>query len=466
MKAFIVIFPAILATIISLVRSPDRAFLNVYLPSLFLLPILYHLKLSGLPDMGFAQMSLIPIIGIYILKQRFRHIYPNALLDYIVILYVFLCVYSEYKNTGSYQSELGGILWITLLANKLTTIIFPYFLAKWFLLPKQLTVTAIQRIVQLLIITLLVCAWEWRFVVNAHASILGWFFPNQEYWIPTYRYGLVRISGPFPHPILLGIAIGVTFLLNHWLVKNNFWTRNFFFLPPLPLSKGAIYSLMLLAGLLFTISRAPILGTFVGFIFIGIAYSTHRLKSLMIRLMVLGVIAFLGLQSFQYYGSIDKSLADSQLAGAAAYRVEMLFKYLPYVQERLAWGWGYSSIPESVGLKSIDNEFLWITLKHGVYTLASFILIFIVAGISLMRRGLDQKCEDPIERSFCMTLLAIYFMLGVSLITVYMGGQIQPLFFILVGLTEGYLSTKPGEEAVRLLKPKPKKPKEVRVYHS
>lgn len=466
MKTYIVLIPAILATIISMINSPQRAFLYVYLPVLYLLPILYNLKLSGLPDMGFAQMSLIPIIGIYILQQRFNKIFPNTLLDFIVILYVALSCISEYQNTGQTPSEEGGILWITLLANKLTTVLFPYFLAKWILLPKQLTVPTIKIMVQLLIATLLISAWEWRFVVNAHVSLVGWFFPDQEYWIPTYRYGLVRISGPFPHPILLGVALGMTFLLNHWLVKNKFWKKNFFFLPPLPISKGVIYSLMLITGLLLTISRAPILGTFVGFLFIGIAYSSQRFKSLIFRLSILAAIGVIGLQFFIYYGSIDKSLTESQLSGAAAYRVEMLFKYLPYVKERLYWGWGYTSIPENVGLKSIDNEFLWITLKHGIFTLIAFLMIFIVAGLALIRRGLDPKCEDPIERSFCMTLLAVFFMLGLSLITVYMGGQIQPLFFIITGWTQGFLATKPGEEAVEFLKPKPKKVKTMRVYET
>ncbi len=453
MKAYIVLIPAILAALISLIQSPKKAFLNVYLPCLFLLPVIYHLKLKGLPDMGFAQISLIPIIGIHLVVSRFKKCYPSGILDYLVILYVALCAISEYKNTGSYQSSEGGVLWITLLANKFTTVLFPYFLARWFIIPKHLSAPMAQRMVILLIITLIISVWEWRFVVNAQATIVGWFFPDQEYWIPTYRYGLVRISGPFPHPILLGIALGITFLLNYWLVKNKLWLRNFPFFPPLPVSKGVIFSFTLLIGLLFTISRAPILGTFIGFLFIGAAYSTHRVRSLAIRFGALGILFLLGMQSFFYYSNIDRYLAESPLAGAAAYRVDILFKYLPYIQEKPYWGWGYSSLPESAGLKSIDNEFLWITLKHGLYTLACFLMIFIVAGIKLIRRGIDRKCEDPLERSFCMTMLGIFLMLGASLITVYMGGQIQPLFFIMVGWTQGYLATEPGKEAVRLLKP-------------
>lgn len=453
MKAYIILIPGILAVLISCIQSPQRAFLNVYMPCLFLLPILYNLKLSGLPDMGFAQVSLIPIFGLHLVFTRFKHCLPTHILDYLVILYVVLMTISEYKSTGEYQTSEGGILWITLLANKLTTVLFPYLLARWFLIPKKLSVPMAKRMVGLLIITLIISAWEWRFVVNAQTSIIGWFFPDQEYWIPTYRYGLVRISGPFPHPILLGIALGVTFLLNHWLVRNKLWPRNFSFFPRLPLSKGAIYSCILLTGLLLTISRAPIMGTFIGFLFFGAAYSTRRVRSLAIRFAGLGILLILATQSFFYYANIDRYLAESPLAGAAAYRVDILYKYLPYVQEKPYWGWGYSSLPESAGLRSIDNEFLWITLKHGLYTLACFLLIFIVTGIKLIRRGVNKKCEDLLERTFCMTMLGIFFMLGASLITVYMGGQIQPLFFILVGWAQGFLATEPGREAVRFLRP-------------
>jgi hypothetical protein len=459
MRAFIVLIPALLAVWYSLYRSPSKAFINIYIPCLLLLPILYKLELSGFPDLGFAQAALLPITAVHLMRTRFRNTLHTHILDLLVIGYVAASTYSEYVNTGSYLTQQGGILWITLLADSFTTVLFPYFLAKELILSNHLSVPLSKRIIILLIITLIFSAYQWRFVVNAHIRMFSWFFPDQEFPIPSYRYGLVRISGPFPHPILLGIAFGVAFFLNHWLHNNHFWKRNFFLLPPLPLSKGLIYTGIIIIGLGFTISRAPIISTFMGSLFLGIGYSKHPFWSLGIRGILIMILGTLGLQFILQYADIDPTHAQTEMAGAAAYRLEMLYKYLPLVHENLLWGWGYLTVPEKVGLRSIDNEFLRILLIHGIIAMVFFLSIFIVAMVRLLKRGMSPRCKDVVERSFCMTMLGIYFMLGVSLVTVWMGGQIKPLFFILAGWTQGFLSTKPGVEAVAQLRPlqKPEK---------
>lgn len=448
MKAYIVFLPSLIAAWYSWFYSPSRAFLNVYIPCLLLLPILYKLELSGFPDFGFAQAALPPIVILHVLRQKFHLNFRIHLIDALVIGYIAASVYSEYTNTGLYETEKGGILWITLLANKITVILLPYLISKWLIIPKKISIPLAKRIIVLLIITLILCAWEWRMVVNTHITFFGWFFPGQESWIPTYRYGLVRISGPFPHPILLGIAFGVALLLNYWLIKNKFWEKNFSFLPPLPLSKGVIYGIILAIGLLFTISRAPIISTCVASLFLGVGYSTNRVKSFIFRFMILIVLGFIAYNFIAFYSNIDRRLAESQLTGSAVYRIEMLYKYIPLVQEKLWWGWGYSTLPKKAGLLSIDNEYLWILLRHGIFALLCYAAIFAIVMIKLLRRGLDPENNDLYDRSFSFTMLSIYFMLGVSLITVYMGGQIAPLFFVLTGWTQGFLLTNPHKQKV------------------
>jgi len=448
MKAYIAFLPGMIAAWYAWFQSTEKAFLNVYIPALLLLPILYKIELSGLPDLGFAQSAILPIFFLYLLKHRFQPQLKVNLFDLLVIGYVLTSVYSEYVNSGLQETQQGGVMYITLLSSKVTTVLFPYFLAKWLIIPKNLSVSLAKKMIVLLIATLILCAYEWRFVMNAHITFFGWFFPNQEYWIPTWRYGLVRISGPFPHPILLGMAFGVVFLLNHWLVKNKFWDHIFVF--SIPLSKGMIFTCILIFGLGLTISRAPIVSTAVAALFLGIGYSKQRMKSLSFRLIILMILAVIGLQFFHYYSSIDKRLASSQLATAATYRIELVDKYFPLIKKKPYWGWGIGNLPIKSGMKSIDNEYLWILLKHGFVTLSFFVGIILAALWKLFFRGISYKNKDPLDRSFSFTLFSIYFMLSLSFMTVWMGGQIEPLFFVLTGWTQGFLLTKPQEARVLL----------------
>ena len=62
-------FPGLIALIVVLQRGPAFAYLNVYLPVLFLLPTNYRWYAPGLPDPAFHHAAIIPIAAVWLMRD-------------------------------------------------------------------------------------------------------------------------------------------------------------------------------------------------------------------------------------------------------------------------------------------------------------------------------------------------------------------------------------------------------------
>ena len=90
-------------------------------------------------------------------------------------------------------------------------------------------------------------------------------------------------------------------------------------------------------------------------------------------------------------------------------------------------------------MTSVDNQYLLVALNSGLYALLAMVLILLWgAGSHLPLRGLLRSSEDP-KRSLAFTLTGIFILCAVSIATVYLGAQTQPLLFVIAGWSEALL---------------------------
>jgi len=329
---------------------------------------------------------------------------------------------------------------LKLLADMLSNIAAPYALGKALIVQHGNTVPLARRMVFLIFVVIILSFYEMRMTLNPFVYLPGLFFPNQGAdWPTLYRNGMVRIGGPFVQPILFGMGIATTILLNFWLQKNKLWQPNFKLLPRLPLEKGTIIACFLVFGLLMTHSRAPIVSCFLGYLLVGVGVSNQRMTSFYIRFIAVTALLIMIWQLWGTYTQINQWSAQSEEEFNAAYRGEIVRKYWDVVLQKPIWGWGYSLWPKSGGMKSIDNHYLWLALKHGLVPVFILIATTLWIMIRLLIRGLTTPAANKEDSSLAFAFLSILLTMVVSLYTVYMGMQIEPLYFMILGWAEAFI---------------------------
>jgi len=435
MRFIPLLFPLV-AFFAALLRSPERAFLRIYLPVLLIFPQFFTVEVKGFPDLTVGQWTIIPIVLLAGLFRLYRWSFSG--MDLFILFYTFCCVYSEYSTSGF---GLGR----NLLATMLCAVVFPYGMAKMLVQPSAKTVLFIRRFVFLVFISVLLSLYELRFVYNPFIGVFREMFPGQGYdWPALFRLGLVRVGGPYAQPILFGIIIGLAMLFHYWLIRNRFWERNFRYFPSLPLSKATLMMGGLGFGLLMTVSRGPLLSTFLGSLFLGVGYTRSRMRTFVLRFTVLIAAVFVVYQTYLYYLQIDKYLADSEMAGNVAYRGEITREYTALALKKPIWGWGSTNWPVLPGIKSVDNQYLWLFLKHGYMGLLSFLGLLFFIMLRLFYRGIVVPKTQRADSSLSFTYLGAIVAVSTSLITVYLGQQIESIFFMILGVAEGFLCSRFG----------------------
>ena len=66
------IVPGLLVLLLLWVRSPTAVFLDVYLPTLFLLPDYYRWVVPGAPDPNFHHAALLPLVAVFLATNLSR----------------------------------------------------------------------------------------------------------------------------------------------------------------------------------------------------------------------------------------------------------------------------------------------------------------------------------------------------------------------------------------------------------
>jgi hypothetical protein len=412
-----------LAAIIWLIRRTTRAaYLDVYLFTIFLLPGWCRFMAPGAPDPTFHESAILPIAAIYLLRARSRWRFSYG--DALVLLFAIQVGYSEYTNAGYNEAQ-------NLMFDMIAGGLLPYVLAKGLIQTRDDRVAFVKRIVTLLAILSVFLAYEFRFALNPYRMIFDRFFPGQgDGWVTTFRYGFARSAGPFGHAILAGIVFLIGFHLQRWLENSRLWER--------PL-KSRLMTAALFGNILMTMVRGPQIGAVIAAVVSAIGSGANprkRARWVAVAIVAIGIPA--GIASYSY-AAVGRAAAKTASQESAAYRKELIDKYVAIAIDHAWFGWGRNGWPKVAGMPSIDNYYLLLSLMHGVPATALLLTLLAAMFARLLRNGMRAGMLKPKGSSLSFRLAGIFAGFAFAILTVYMGDNVIPIFFTLTGFAEGYL---------------------------
>ena len=424
------IVPGIWAAFVAFSKSPQRAFLDIYIPVLLCLPDYYRWIVPALPDPSFSHGAVLPIALAFVVKGKSK--WRFSLGDFLVLGYAYTVGYSEYLTTGYNEAQ-------NLMFDMFCLVLLPYVLTKGLVEPNGLRVEFAKRLVFCLFLISLISVYEFKFASTPWRMLLDRFFPGQgQGWVTTFRWGFARVAGPYGHAILAGAILIIGFRIQRWLEWSRHWEPRFR-KPALPWPKARVITLGLVAGVLMTMVRGPWIG---GFLAAGVAMIGRAKNRWLAVSAVAGTLVVVGIPVgvvFYQYAAVGRANAKTVAQESAAYRKELIDKYVGVAMERSIWGWGRNTWPRVSGMPSIDNYYLLLAIMHGVPSLVCLLGIILITPIRLFVFEMKKPPPQPRGSSLGFTLISIYIAVGWTIATVYMGAQLMPLLFIITGWAEGYL---------------------------
>lgn len=430
--SLVVYLALIAAAVLALQKSPGRALLVVWLPVLLLVPDGFRAITPGLPDPNFNQAAIIPIVAVALL--RYGRQWRLAPMDGLIVLFAAWVGWSDYMARGYADAQ-------NLMFSMLFSVVAPYVAARLVIPAEGLDVAVARRFVILVFGVAVVGVWEARFGFNPFHAFIGVLFPGQGTgWVTTFRYGMARVAGPYSHAILAGIMMAVAFSLQRWLQAGGHWEPRFARLPALPVAKARVITGALFAGMLMTVARGPWLGAAVAAAVFAVGQARDRRRALHIGAAVLAVTALAGAWVLNDYLDIKPGAAMTMSQESALYRKVLFEEYFDIAMAKAWFGWGLTTWPKVHGMTSIDNYYLLLSLMHGLPAMGMLVLMMLGTAAQCVRRGLS---EPPGTHSPAFAMAGVFLAIFVALGTVYLGEQVLPTLFFMLGWAQGWLRS-PG----------------------
>jgi hypothetical protein len=428
----IAVVPAIASFAVMRWSSIASALFWVYLPVILLLPENYT---WGLPPLSFHQYAIVPI-GIVLCWRAMSGRWNGSPLDVAVFAFIGWMIVADFHSAGFVDI-------VKRIVTPLTLAVFPYMAGKLLIEQAGLRVAFARRFAFLLFVDVLLSVYEFHMGVNPFRLVLGRFFSSPSPWFTQIRYGLGRTAGPFGHAILMGTAVAIAILFHRYLMHFGLWEGRFRWLPGLPLNKPWIMLLSLIAGSIMTLSRGPWLAVAAGAMFASVGTSRDRgraLKRTVVVLVLCGTLVYSVGKT--YVSDSAPSHAGQEERASAQYRAQLFDEYREIALQRTLWGWGSLYWPRVAGMASVDNWYLLVTLMYGVTGLVLFATMLATAFLLLIRNGLAATDLDGEHRALFFTLSGIIVAIAVAIATVFLGSQLYPLLFLLLGWSDACLRNR------------------------
>lgn len=413
--------PALLAIYFAFAKSPSKAFLWVYIPTLMLIPNYYRWVVAGAPDPTFNEAAILPIAFAFFAKGgRWK----LTVTDGLVLGFASCVAYSQFLATGYNDAQ-------NLIFDMVATVVLPYLLTKALIEPEGLGVEFAKKMVVLLCIVAATNAYEFKMISNIYQTILNPFFPGDmgRGWVTTSRNSFGRSAGPFAHAIFAGVIFAVGYRVQRWLQINGHWPSK---------QRSRLMTAAMIAGMVFTQSRGPQLGCIFGAVATFVGRSKNRRTVMVAILAGVIVIGTPTAIAFWNYVSVGRAAAKSETQETAAYRKELIDKYTDIAMEHASFGWGLNDWPRVPGMPSIDNHFLLLALRHGLIALGFFVVMVLSQCIRLGMFCARTPRSEPAS-GLAFTLLGAILSIAFSAMTVFLGEQSQILLFIVIGWSEGLM---------------------------
>ncbi len=432
----ILFVPAGIAAVVVMAGGARRGFLWVYLPTLLLLPMYYTIRFPHLPPVTFLDMAMVPVALALMVEGlpgwRLR------VMDFVVLGFVLSAGYSEAR--GGTTPDGGLQVYVNLVA-----VAFPYMMGRQWMEPRkgasheeavQWRAQFVRVFVSLLTMDVVIGVYD--FLAGKSSSQRVWkaFFPEQTVdWPEQMRWGFGRIQGPFAQAILAGMIFTMGIAYCMWLQRaDSRWGMR-----PLTTELRVrwrnVVMVAMVAGLLMTQSRGPWIGAMILFAVLWLPLASSFRQALAVVLVLLAVG---GTGAYVYgkkYTAGSREHAQTVEQEDAIYRRELIGNYMPLVLEKPLTGWGVSFYPSVRGQKSIDNEYLFLAVIQGVPGLFFFVWMSVGSCVRVAR--LLRYAERADDRFLLYAHLGVVVSLLVTMTTVYVGQQVAPLYFLVLGWMQG-----------------------------
>jgi len=436
-QTVVIAIPGLLALIVCIRRGPERAFLNVYMPVLLLLPQLYYWQISG--QLSFADTAILPIGLVFLFQQRRKM--PWNSIDLLVVAYVTITVVAEGMNKGY---KLGSQ---NLALQYFCSIFLPYFVSKQIFRRQELGFEVAKRVALCLTIVAVISIYEFRMGRDPFTRFFEGIFPPLSN-TTVFRAGFMRTQGPYGHALTLGIVMVVGFRIARWLEWRGVWNEPMGFLR---ISKIRFCQFWIAAGSIMALSVGPLLGAACGAIAILICRAQNRKRAIVSLILITALVGVPIYSAFKAYVSVDPAVAqrgDDRFQEDSAYRNKLVPLYIPVVEERPTWGWGRNGFPVQNGMLSIDNGYLFTALTFGIYALGVQVALYLWSPIRLGMFSGPLRRTDP-RALAAFTLIGIYVLLTVVNGTVLVGGgPVERFFYVITGWCAALLNEKAPHVAV------------------
>jgi O-antigen ligase len=412
----IILIPFIISAALLVSREPKDVFILVFLPFLTLLPSYFDVELvSGTPELYFWSAALIPILIAWVLRG-FQG-YSLDWMDLILVGYVLTIFFGQWGNSDYKKAQ-------KLLFNNLMAILFPYLLVRAFCEDRGTLIKMIRLMTFLGAFIAVFNMYEFRMFTNYFDQILRRLWPSSVMWdigMVLHRWGFKRALGPFTHPISAGYFFSLITPLAIWCYFHDVYRKK---------NIGKLVIFLNTMGLIVALSRAPLLGFFIGLIIIYYGWSQNKAAIMSIAVLAAAVILMAAIPKFIEYASVTRATAETADQRNVAYRKEMWEAYTEVVLERPYLGWGRFSVPAVKGMKSIDSEYLGVALSSGLPALGFYLVFLFGILIRLMRFAGRGVHDDPdIRLAWC--LIAGWVSAIFSQATVYSGAQTVQYLYML-----------------------------------
>lgn len=413
----LVLGPPLLVAAVAALHGFRRAFLFALLPCLLLLPAYYTWKLPGIPELSFHNYALLAAVAA-LLVGRDRGLLRFGAFDLWIGLLVATALHSEWVHRDLHEAR-------NLAASMLMLVVAPYLLGKALGAEDGLVVALVGVLVVLGALVGWLSPYEARMGSNPF-DLWRRIWPASVPWDGAlYRAGIRRVAGPFAHPICQGFYFSLVIPLAVWLADRRLPARR---------AVRVLLLLGLVLGLLTSVSRGPMLGTVLALALARFGWSPLRLPLTLLGLPLAALAALVLATEFSAYVGVQRGEAASEAQETAAYRAEMLERYREVVMESPWTGYGRYQFPVVGGLKSIDNQYLFLALTHGLPHSVLFLALQLAAAGLLLLRLIALGPGHPRGR-LGWSLLGTLVGAVLTQTTVFAGTQTSQLLLLLVGLS-------------------------------
>jgi hypothetical protein len=190
-----------------------------------------------------------------------------------------------------------------------------------------------------------------------------------------------------------------------------------------------------------TVARGPWLGALVAAAVVAVGRARNRPRALVIAASVLALGALVGGTALGAYLDIQPGQVMTMSQESAYYRKVLFEKYLEIALDHAWFGWGLTTWPKVRGMESIDNYYLLISLMHGLPAMLMLVVMLVGSAAQCVRRGLAEPVGG---HSPLFTFAGIFVAIFVSMGTVYMGEQVLPTLFFMLGWAQAALQPSAG----------------------